>query len=179
MARLACAPFRPARQPKILIVGLGLGHALAAVVEALPQKKAVFFVNEAQPVLADWHRAHIPDSPLADERVRLAADSGPEMFAPHSGLHAVIVRRDSCPANERGAPWADDPRWLARAYEALQNGGLLAIASDRPAKETTRRLLRAGFSVAEHQTPVSPLAKRSRMAAVWLARKGRYSGHGR
>jgi spermidine synthase len=177
LARLACAPFRPARQPKIMVVGLGLGHALAAATAALPQKRATFLVVEPLEVLADWHRAHVADTPLADDRVRLRADAGPGIFAGHAAaLHAIIVQRDACPLNDRRQPWTDDPRWLAQAYEALQTGGLLAIAASRPAREVTRRLQRAGFTVAEHQVPASPLAKKSRLAAIWLARKGKYGG---
>ncbi|MCU0780877.1 MAG: hypothetical protein MUF04_07220 [Akkermansiaceae bacterium] len=177
LARLACAPFRPARQPKIMVVGLGLGHALAAATAALPQKRATFLVAEPLAVLADWHRAHVPDTPLTDDRVRLEPNAGPGIFAGHAAtLHAIIVQRDACPLNERRQPWTDDPRWLAQAYEALQTGGLLAIAASRPAREVTRRLQRAGFTVAEHLVPASPLAKKSRMAAIWLARKGKYGG---
>lgn len=175
LTRLACAPFRPARQPRILIVGLGLGHALAAAIEALPQKRATFLVAEPLAVLAAWHREHVADSPLADSRARLVADAGPAALASHAAtLHAIVVQRDACPLNERRQPWTDDPRWLAQAYEALQTGGLLAISSAHPARDVTRRLQRAGFSVAEHLMPVSPLAKKSRMASIWLARKGKY-----
>jgi hypothetical protein len=70
----------------------------------------------------------------------------------------------------------DDRRWLAGAYEALQAGGLLAIASSRPVASLTRRLQRSGFEVAEFTVPASPNAKRSRMQPIWLARKGRASG---
>ncbi len=177
LARLACAPFRPARQPKILLIGLGLGHTLAAVAEALSQKRAVFSVAEPLAALPQWHRTHIPDSPLADPRVVLESDPGPAgLLAHHGALHAIIAVRDACPTNDRQQPWTDDPRWLANAYEALQTGGMLAIAASRPAKELTRRLYRAGFSVAEHLTPASPNARKSRLMPIWLARKGKYAG---
>lgn len=177
MARLACAPFRSARQPRILIVGLGLGHALQAVLEAVPQKRATFIVTEPLAVLADWQRSYFPDSPLADSRVQLEPEAGPAGFVQHAGqLHAIVVHRDGCPLNDRRQPWPDDPRWLAQAYEALQNGGLLAIAGSRPAREVSRRLQRTGFAVVEHLVPVSPSARKSRMAPIWLARKGKYGG---
>ena len=44
LARLACAPFRPVRQPRLLLGGLGLGFTLAAARAALPQKRASFVV---------------------------------------------------------------------------------------------------------------------------------------
>jgi len=178
LARLACAPFRPARQPKIHLIGLGLGHALAAATQALSQKRAVFSVAEPLAALPQWHRTHIPDSPVvADSRVTLENDPGPAgLLAHHGTLHAIIATRDACPLNDRKQPWTDDPRWLAAAYEALQTGGMLAIAGSRPAKEVSRRLHKAGFSVAEHATPASPNARKSRFMPIWLARKGRYGG---
>jgi spermidine synthase len=175
LARLACAPFRPARQPKILVIGLGLGHALAAVAATLSQKRATLFVAEPLAELAEWHRQHIPDSPLHDPRVQL--ETGPGGLGRHQGsLHAIIVHRDGCPLNNRQQPLTDDPRWLAQAYEALLTGGLLAIGASRPAREMTRRLQRVGFSVAEHLTTASPAAKKARLMPIWLARKGKYEG---
>lgn len=177
LAHLACAPFRSARQPKILVIGLALGHTLAAVASALPQKRANFLVAEALAELPEWHRRHLPDSPLHDPRVHLEQESGAAGLRRHQGtLHAIIVHRDACPLNDRKQPLCDDPRWLAQAYEALMSGGLLAIGASRPAREMTRRLQRAGFAVAEHLATASPAAKKNRLMPIWLARKGKYEG---
>ena len=175
LARLACAPFRPARQPKVFIVGLGLGHLIAGVAEALPQKRTTLLVAEPLAELPGWHRTHLPASPFnTDPRVTLVPDPGPAGLAPHSGsLHAIVIHLDSAPLNDRNRPWTDDPRWLSHAYDALQAGGLLAIAASRPSRDLTRRLLRAGFVVAEHLTPAIPSAKKTRLQPIWLARKGK------
>ncbi len=173
-ARLACAPFRPARQPKIWLAGLGLGHALGAVAAALLQKRATFFVAEPFDELPAWHREHLPDSPLADPRVKLERDPGPGGLAAHAGeLHAIVIHLDAAPTGGRNRPLPEDPRWLAAAYEALQQGGLLAIAGSLRSPQLFRRLQRAGFSVVEHQVPSSPAAKKPRLHPVWLARKGK------
>jgi spermidine synthase len=175
LARLACAPFRPARQPKIFLVGLGLGHALAGVAAALPQKRATFFVAEPLADLAIWHRTHLAASPLnSDPRFTLETDPGPSGLAQHAGtLHAIIIHLDASPTTERNRPWVDERRWLAAAYESLQAGGLLAIAASRPVPTLTRRLQRSGFAVAEHLIPVAPNAKKTRLQPIWLARKGK------
>ncbi len=175
LARLACAPFRPARQPKIFLVGLALGHTLAAVAEALPQKRANFVVAEPLAELPLWHRAHLPGSLFNnDPRVTLVLDPGPAGLARHAGsLHSIIIHLDAAPTGERNRPWVDDRRWLAAAYEALQAGGLLAIAASRPEPTLTRRLQRCGFAVAEHLVPVTPNAKKTRLQPIWLARKGK------
>jgi hypothetical protein len=177
LARLACAPFRPARQPKLWIAGLGLGHSLAAVANELKQKRATFIIAEPLAALAEWHRLHLPDSPLHTES-RLVFENACDAstLARHQGsLHAVLIHLDAAPAGPGNRPLTNDPRWLAAAYEALQPGGLLAVASSRMVSGLFRKLLRAGFEVAEHSTPISPNAKKTRLAPIWLARKHRGS----
>jgi len=178
LARLACAPFRPARQPKLWFAGLGLGHSLAAAAAELKQKRATFIVAEPLAALPEWHRRYFPDSPLhAETRLVFENACDATTLARHQGsLHAVLIHLDAAPTGPGNRPWTDDPRWLAAAYEALQPGGLLAIAASRKTPGIMRRLLRAGFQVAEHLTPVSPNAKKPRLVPIWLARKQRGNG---
>ena len=175
LAYLAAAPFRPARQPKILLIGLGLGHLLEAITKELPQKKGSFVVAEPLPELIAWHRNHLPEGPLThDKRVSVDFDPGPSALAQRSGeLHAILIHIDAAPLNPRGRPWPEDKNWLSAAYQALQPGGMLAIAASRPAASLFKKLKQAGFDVAEHTVPVSPNAKRPRLQPIWLARKGR------
>jgi hypothetical protein len=177
LARLACAPFRPARQPKLWFAGLGLGHSLAAASAELKQKKGTFIVAEPLADLCDWHRAHLPDSPLHHEsRVVFENDCSPATLVRHAGtLHAVLLHLDASPTGPGNRPWVEDRRWLAAAYEALQPGGLLAIGGSRPLANLTRRLQRSGFEVAEFTVPASPNARKSRLLPIWLARKSRGS----
>ncbi|RYD24831.1 MAG: hypothetical protein EOP87_25475 [Verrucomicrobiaceae bacterium] len=175
LARLACAPFRPARQPKIWFAGLGLGHTIAAVAKELPQKRATFTVAEPLLAISDWHRAHIPESPLlTDPRVALEYDCGPAALKAQEGqLHAILMHLEASPPGPRNRPWVDERRWVSAAYEALQPGGLLAIAGSRHVANLTRRLQGSGFEVAEFTVPSSPNAKRPRFLPIWLARKGK------
>ena len=175
LARLACAPFRPARQPLIWFSGLGLGHAIAAVAKELPQKRANFIVAEPLAAIPEWHRAHLPDSPLLTEpRVSLETDCGPGGLIKHAGLlHAILVHLDASPTGPRNRTWVDERRWVSAAFEALQPGGLLAIAGSRHVASLTRRLQGSGFEVAEFTVPSSPNAKRPRFLPIWLARKGK------
>lgn len=175
LARLACAPFRPARQPQIWFAGLGLGHTIAAVAKELPQKRANLIVAEPLAAIPEWHRAHIPDSPLlTDSRVVLENDCGPSGLIRHAGLlHAILVHLDASPTGPRNRTWVDERRWVSAAYEALQQGGLLAIAGSRHVANLTRRLQGSGFEVAEFTVPSSPNAKKPRFLPIWLARKGK------
>lgn len=178
-AKLACAPFRPARQPKLLVLGLGLGSMLETVTQELKQKRGCFLVAEEIAALPDWHREHLPDSPLLqDPRVELLQEAGPDLLRPFSGgtLSAIITHLDVALPGPRKRSWVEDRRWLAMAREALQEGGLLAIAGSRRQGGIHRLLQRAGFEVAEHEVAVSPKAKSSRMMPIWLGRKGRRGG---
>lgn len=178
LARLACAPFRPARQPKVCFVGLGLGHSLAVAVAELKQKRGSFIVAEPTSEIIDWHRKHLPDSPaLTDPRVAIEAGCDPSSISRFQGtLHAILLHLDASPTGPGGSPWVDDRRWLSAAYEALQQGGLLAIAGTHTSRPLTRKLQRAGFEVAEFTVPSSPEAKKPRFLPIWLARKGRAAG---
>jgi hypothetical protein len=175
LARLACAPFRPARQPSLFFIGLGLGHSLATASAELKQKRGTFIVAEPLAALPEWHRQHLPESPLlTDPRVVLESDCGPSGLIRHAGLlHAILLHLDASPTGPRNRPWVDDRRWVSAAYEALQPGGLLAIAGSRHLTNLTRNLQRSGFEVAEFTVPASPDAKKTRLLPIWLARKGR------
>jgi spermidine synthase len=175
LARLACAPFRPARQPKIFFMGLGLGHTIAAVAKELPQKRAQFIVAEPMTAMTEWHRSLIPESPLiSDARILLENDCGPSALTRQEGtLHAILMHLDASPTGPRNRTWVDERRWVSAAYESLQQGGLLAIAGSRHVANLTRRLQGSGFEVAEFTVPSSPNAKKPRFLPIWLARKGK------
>jgi spermidine synthase len=174
LAKLTAAPFRPARQPNIWMVGLGLGHMLSSIIRELPQKRATYHVAESRTDLVDWNREFFPETPLSDTRVVIQKDSGPDALNKHSGcLHAIMIHLDSAPLAAKQRLWVNDKRWLSATYEALQPGGLLAIASTRNIPNLTRNLEREGYEVVEHQVPAVPMAKKTRLVPIWLARKFR------
>jgi spermidine synthase len=174
-ARLACAPFKPVRQPKIWFAGLGIGQAVAAACAALPQKRGNFFVAEPVAELVQWQREHFAEAALlSDARIVIEQDAGPSGLASHAGsLHAIILHTETAPIGANGKSLVENKRWLTAAYDALQPGGLLAIASSRPLASLYRALERTGFTVIEHRVASSTTAKKPRLLPVWLARKGR------
>ncbi len=175
LGRIACAPFRPVKQPRIRIIGLGLGEVLAGAVETLLQKKGLFMVSEPWQILREWHRRFLPEGPaVTDARVEIGEDPGAASFHEEEGsLHAVLLHADTAPQGEKGRGLFEDRRWLAAVHGALQAGGLLAIASSRPVPEIERRLSRSGFEVVRHEIDATPNAKRPRRHFLWLARKGK------
>lgn len=174
LAKLAAAPFRPARQPRIWMIGLGLGHMLKSIIQELPQKRAVYTVADNRSELLDWNRQFFPETPLNDPRVVIESDPGANALNKQSGcLHAILIHLDSAPMASKQRLFVNDKRWIAATYEALQPGGLLAIAATRNVPNLTRNLERDGYEVVEHFVPSSPMAKKPRLLPIWLARKSR------
>ncbi len=174
LAKLAAAPFRPARQPRVWLLGIGLGHMLESIIKELPQKRAVYTIAENRSELIDWNRKFFPETSLSDPRVVIESDAGPVALNKQSGcLHAILVHLDTAPFGSRQRLLVNDKRWLSATYEALQPGGLLAIAATRKMPSLTRNLEREGYEVVEHLVPAAPLAKKPRLLPIWLARKSR------
>lgn len=175
LGRIATEPFRPVKQPKVWIIGLGLGEVLAGAMETLRQKKGSFVIAEPWKIVREWHRQFLPEGPaIADPRVEITDDSGPAAFHEFDGvLHAVLIHADTSPLAERGRALFEDRRWLAAVHGALQAGGLLAIASSRPVPNIERNLARSGYEVIRHEIDASPNARRPRRHFLWLARKGK------
>jgi hypothetical protein len=165
----------PPASPSSSSSASALGHTLASVCAELKQKRGTFIVAEPLAAIPEWHRAHLPESPLlTDDRVVLENDCSPPALTRHAGmLHAILLHLDASPTGPRNRPWVDDRRWLSASFEALQAGGLLAIAGSRYAPSLTRNLQRSGFEVAEFTVPAAPGAKKPRFLPIWLARKGR------
>ena len=174
LARLAAAPFRPARQPRIWLYGIGLGHMLKSIIAELPQKRAVYTIAENRRELLDWNREFFPETPLSDPRVTIEADTSAGALNLESGcLHAILLHLDSAPMGSRQRLLVNDKKWLSATYEALQPGGLVAIASTRKMPTLTRNLEREGYEVVEHLVPAVAHAKKPRLLPIWLARKSR------
>lgn len=174
MARLASSPFRPVRQPRVWIAGLGLGTTLAAVAAALPQKRALFHVAEPCAELPGWLATHLGTDPLADKRVVLGRDPGPRgLTAGPDPWHLILLHADTAPLLDRSRPLFEDRRWLTTAYDTLRDGGLLAIAAARPIPKIEKILSGIGFEVVRHEIDIAPKAKRPRLHPLWLARKGK------
>ncbi|MFD2255548.1 hypothetical protein ACFSSA_02575 [Luteolibacter algae] len=174
IAKLAAAPFRPARQPRIWLVGLGLGHMLRSIIAELPQKRAVYTVAENRSDLIDWNREFFPETPLSDPRVVIEPDCSAGALNKNSGcLHAIMIHLDSAPLASKQRLLINDKKWLSATYEALQPGGLLAIASSQKVPNLTRNLEREGYEVIQHLVPAVPHAKKQRLLPIWLARKSR------
>lgn len=177
LATTACAPFRSARQPQLLVLGLGLGRLLRAATAALPQKRARFFLAEPLAELIAWHRqglAGLDPAVLDDQRLEWLGDGpGAALHALPGAPHAILLHLDGVPAlhDGQGASPIGDPAWLAAARDILRPGGMLALATARPQAKLTARLRKAGFDVAESTVQGSSGSRKPRPQPMWFARK--------
>ncbi len=172
LAHLGTHPFRPARQPKILVLGLGLGGLLNSLCSTMVQKRARFTVYEPMVDLVAWQKQFFPEASLhRDSRADCTFQLTPSSLARENGtLHAILTHADTCPM-EKGRLIIEDSRWLGAARDALQPGGLIGIVSLRPVPGLFGRWKRAGFEVTEHFIDGNPNARKPRRHPLLLARK--------
>jgi spermidine synthase len=181
LAGLGCSPFRSVGQPRILIAGLGLGHLAAGALAALSQKRGQFVVAEATAAVVDWNRGVLDalHPGMMDDK-RLSVENRPVeqvLAREHGAWHAILVHLDLAPPprSGKGEHLLASLQDLRLAAAALKDGGLLTLGAARRMPGLTRKLVTAGFSVAEHEIPLSSSSKRPRFHHVWLARRGVYA----
>jgi spermidine synthase len=173
LANLGIQPFRSARQPKILVMGLGLGGLLNAVSKTVLQKRASISIYEPNDDLVLWQREFFEDSPFAnDPRISMIHDFSPSLLAREDNtFHAILLNADTAPI-EKGKMIFEDKRWLGAANDALQPGGLIGITAMKKIPGIYQLLKRMGYDVVEHFVEGNTNAKRPRRYPIWLGRKG-------
>lgn len=180
LARMACQPFRAARQPKVLIGGLGMCFTLSAAVESLTQKGAQFIVAELTADIEKWNRSFLsPLHPglLDDSRISIKISPVQNIIA-HSEneFSAILLDVDNGPSAFHGKQ--NDSLYtlegLSAAKRALKDGGILAVWSAYPDKKFTKLLRNADFTVNELEVPASHRGRKRRMHTIWIAQNGSY-----
>jgi spermidine synthase len=148
LAEIACENL--AAGSRVLIGGLGLGFTLRRTLAVVPPRCEVI-VGELVPVLADWLREHLDAGDVLDDpRVTFAfGDVAAKMVRGHSHFDAIMLDVDNGPsavtANANRSLYS--ARGLARARNALRDGGRLVVWSAGPDEAFVERLRRAGFRV--------------------------------
>lgn len=182
MVQIASHPFKPARQPRILVDGLGLGTLLNEVLSAMPQKGAQILLAEPNTAIPSWHRGPIADlypGMLDDERIDHKQMTADEVAANESrSLNLIFVNCLGAPSNAPHHPILNK-RGMNLASSALKDGGLLAVVSDTRDDGFSKLLSKHGLQVVEEFSPPSEKSKSKRLHPIWLARKGHYSSQNR
>ncbi len=154
LATIACDGLRDAKQPRILIGGLGMGFTLRAALKVLGPKARIE-VAELVPAVVAWGRgplAEIFDGCLDDARVTIhETDVGELICAGKLAYDAILLDVDNGPEGlSREANDAlYDEKGLRAAHAALRPGGVLAIWSSAPHPEFAARLRKTKFAVKE------------------------------
>ncbi len=176
LMEVVCQPFRPAKQPRIIFLGLGFGHAVTAARHYLPQEKAEFIIFPEGEKSPEWLETHLPENPLDDERVHIETLSPfnpiPEKY---SGSQAVIMDLDHLEGLAPSGYKPAHPASLGNIYQRLKSGGLLGIIGSRLDNSLKKSLQRGGFEVVHQFAPLSEKSKKNR--TLYLARKGSYHGN--
>ncbi|MDA7518710.1 hypothetical protein N9A89_06445 [Akkermansiaceae bacterium] len=176
LMEMTCQPFRAAKQPRIIFLGLGFGHAVTAARHYLPQEKATFVVFPEAAKMPEWVETHLPENPLDDERVEIETLSP---FNPipqkYSGSQAVVMDLDHLEGLSPSGYKPAHPQSLANIYQLLKSGGLLGIIGSRLDNGLKKSLQRCGFDVVHQFVPLSEKSKKNR--TLYLARKGHYQGN--
>jgi spermidine synthase len=142
----------PAREPHVLVGGLGMGFTLRATLDCLPEDASVV-VAELLPAIVDWN--HGPLGPLAghplkDPRVCLnVGDVLDTLRASAGAFDAILLDVDNGPAAFTAPANASlyGDAGLAAAREALRSNGTLAVWSAWEDRKFEQRLRYAGFRV--------------------------------
>jgi len=169
-------PFKPAKQPKVLIVGLGAGCFLNAISESMTQKKACFELIDPNPKAFEWFKEHLAQDEASVERTEFS----PELVKSYvkskaEKYNAIFVDPEYWRSTEQGEDL------LSKIYinyfvNALKRGGLMGMVTERPDKIVQGRLERSGFEVNVERIAAVPGGKRQR--TIWVAKKGHYVRQG-
>ncbi len=168
-----------AKTPRVLIGGYGMGFTYRAALAKVPDKSEVV-VAEIVPEILEWARgplAHLTGESLDDPRgevvlcdVAALIDDGNDGTC--AKFDAILLDVDNGPDGIVRDP--NDRLYtrtgIAKAKDALNPGGILAIWSAAPDHKFTRRLMDGGFEVEAREVRARPNNKGPRHT-IWFARK--------
>lgn len=147
-----------AKNPAVLIGGLGLGFTLRAALNRLPRNSTVV-VAELSKALVEWSPqfASLTDSAATDPRVTLeVVEVGAKLARSTQAFDAVLLDVDNGPSalSRRGNQELYSVPGLDRARQALKPGGVLVVWSAGPDGVFMERLRKAGFEAKAREVPV-------------------------
>jgi len=163
--------------PRVLIGGYGMGFTFRAALEHVPTQGRVV-VAEIVPEILTWAKGPLTEltgDTLADPRGEVAIRDVAELIdeaGSTQGYDAILLDVDNGPdgvvrdANDR----LYTRTGLAKARDALNPNGILAVWSAAPDPSFTRRLKSAGFAVEAREVRARPNNKGPRHT-IWFASK--------
>ena len=169
-----------AAKPRVLIGGYGMGFTFRAALEHLPEGKGSVTVAELVPEILEWAKgplAGLTGDSLGDPRGEvILCDVAALIDDANDGtcakFDAILLDVDNGPdgivvdSNNR----LYTRTGIAKAKDALNPGGILAVWSAAPDHKFTRRLMDAGLQVEVREVRARPNNKGPRHT-IWFARK--------
>lgn len=170
LAEISIAEFKPQREPRVLVGGLGLGFTLAAALNATGATSEVV-VAELVPAIVEWNRGSLGEAagrPLDDPRAKVyTGDVCALLESSEAEWDVVLLDVDNGPKSltkpENG--WLYTKQGLAAAHRSLRDGGVLGVWSARPNRAFARRMAAAGFVVDEVE--VEPRLGAPQKHVIW------------
>lgn len=168
-----------APRPRALIGGYGMGFTYRAALNAIPDGGEVV-VAEVVPEILEWAKgplSHLTGETLDDPRgdvvlcdvAALIDDANDGTCAK---FDAILLDVDNGPDGivREGNDRLYTRTGLAKAKDALNRDGILAVWSAAPDHKFTRRLMDAGFEVDVREVRARPNNKGPRHT-IWFAKK--------
>ena len=152
LAAFGCRKLATAREPRVLVGGLGMGFTLRAALDLLPAD-AIVVVAELIPAVVEWNRGPLgvlANHPLDDRRVRVSAGDVRLAMQERGGVFdAILLDVDNGPDafSTEGNSGLYGDAGLAAARFALKPGGVLTVWSAWEDRKFEQRLRYAGFTV--------------------------------
>ncbi len=185
-AQIICEPIRKAKQPRVLIAGLGLGFALEAARQSLPQQGVQFVVTEPSQDLIEWHKTHLMEfhPEWADDTRIVFVNSTTEDYLRKSGsgsIGGMLISGDSGLASLKGGENGTllTERGLQIVKESLKNGAVLVIRSTLRETNYEKILLKTGFEPGKEIVPATHKGNKHKRHCLWVMKKGFYQRRSR
>ena len=182
LAEWICAPFRSAKQPKLLLLGLGLGNSLEACLEYLLQKRGKFVVYEPHNELISWKGKSISKAllgePKIDQRVAYDSQNWEQLIKKSAQAYqAILIDTLNLGVSlNRPFGWQGDPPFYQQLQSCLAEGGMLGVLLEKePTLKFKQSLIKLGFRVTVETVPVAAKGKQNRRHSILLARWREYN----
>ena len=134
LAFMMSRPFKPAKQPKFLVIGLGVGGYLNALAEALPQKKAIFEVLDLNSKSGSWFKEHLVEESSTIGRTEFITNKVVSYVKSKSDqYHGIFFDPELWRSFGNKEDLMSKP-YLNYFVNALKMGGLLGMITERSDK---------------------------------------------
>ncbi len=173
LGQMMARPFRPARQPKVLILGLGVGGFLNAIGESLPQKKASFDILDINSKAFQWYKQYLKADDTIVERASFSCEKAADFLKTRNDTYHAIFMDPELWRSSGSEENITNKLYLNYFVSCLKRGGLLGLVTERPDKVLKARIQRCGLEVSFERVAAVPGGKRQR--TLWLAKKGHYA----